>query len=94
MFSAAEFRVSGYASRVSKQLAATAQTALSCPDSAVSSLVRGHNECCADSGATDHMFNKYKAFVSYHPLSQRICYSSTANEKHSKKFEELILRVT
>jgi hypothetical protein len=66
-FSAAKSEVVASARHVSTSLAEAAKVALASPHSKVSSCNTSHQECCADSGATEHMLNDYDAFVSYHP---------------------------
>jgi hypothetical protein len=63
--SAAKFKVVASARHVSTSLAAAAHLALQSSPTKVSPVNHSHQECCADSGATEHMFNDYKAFVSY-----------------------------
>jgi hypothetical protein len=53
------------ARHVSIKLADTAKKALSSPKAKISTIQHGHTECCADSGATEHMLPDYSAFVSY-----------------------------
>jgi hypothetical protein len=68
-YSAAKSKVVASARHVSTSLAAAAHLALQSSGSKISTINNSHQECCADSGATDHMLNDYKAFVSY-----RRCY--------------------
>jgi hypothetical protein len=63
--SAAKFKVVASARHVSTSLAAAAHLALQTSGSKISTLNPSHQECCADSGTTEHMLNEYKAFVSY-----------------------------
>jgi hypothetical protein len=65
--SAAKSKVVASARHVSTSLAEAAKIALASPQSKVSTVNSSHQECCADSGATEHMLNDYDAFVSYHP---------------------------
>jgi hypothetical protein len=53
------------ARHVSIKLADTAKKALSSPKAKISTIQHHHSECCADSGATEHMLPDYSAFVSY-----------------------------
>jgi hypothetical protein len=50
---------------VSIKLADTAKKALLSPKAKISTIQHGHSECCADSGATEHMLPDCSAFVSY-----------------------------
>jgi hypothetical protein len=49
-----------------------ASSALNAHKSLISPVVNLGTECCADSGATDHMFPDRQAFISYHPTPN--CY--------------------
>jgi hypothetical protein len=53
------------ARHVPLKLADAAKKALLSPKAKISTIQHGHSECCADSGATEHMLPDYSAFVSY-----------------------------
>lgn len=53
------------ANNVSKVLSTHATDALSSHKDSISTPVPSESECCADSGATDHMFPDYSTFTSY-----------------------------
>ena len=66
-----------YANRTSSHplsnfLATEAKHHINRTDKAIHVLSDEESECCADSGATHHMLNKYEAFVSYHPCKNRV----------------------
>jgi hypothetical protein len=54
------------AKHVSATLTSVAHTALKSSQTIISKPVRDSINCCADSGATDHMFPDRNAFISYH----------------------------
>lgn len=53
------------ANNVSKVLSSIATTSLSKHQDSISKPLPNTQQCCADSGATDHMFPDYHAFTSY-----------------------------
>jgi hypothetical protein len=55
------------AKHVSAALTSVAHKALKSPNTIISKPVNLGVQCCADSGATDHMFPDRHAFISYHP---------------------------
>jgi hypothetical protein len=63
--SAAKLQVIASARHVSTSLASQAKAALSHPTAQISFINNSHDDCCADSGATEHMIPDYKAFTSY-----------------------------
>jgi hypothetical protein len=65
IISPANPQVVASACHVSASLASQAQAALSHPKAQISFTNAKHDECCANSGATEHMIPDYKAFTSY-----------------------------
>jgi hypothetical protein len=55
------------AKHVSAALTSVAHKALKSPNTIISKPVNLGVQCCANSGATDHMFPDRHAFISYHP---------------------------